>query len=191
MAQNAKRPSRLSHRRLLLIAPILAVAIIGLIVYAMVSGTETVAVNTYSYLSIAIVNQSSQVRYIVPDKPIGIPGGYMATNKYLSDGVRGNYPLFSSPSLCGNVTGTGDLCLIRILSKVARSYTLGDFFDVWGVPLGPSETLSPSYVTNSTYLWEMCISASGSNYVPNSDWGNHVLVTGESVLLVYSPLGCG
>lgn len=114
----------------------------------------------------------------------------MNTSKYLSDGVNGNYPLYTSPSFCGNVTGTGDLCIIRILSKVVRSYTLGDFFAVWGVPLGPDLTLSPSYRSNSTYSWTMCTAINGNPYAPTEDWGNHVLVTGEVILLSFSTFGC-
>ncbi len=169
----------------------MAVVIIGLMLYAAVSSSQSIAMNNHAYLGMVIVNRDYSRRYIIPDKPIGIPGGYMSTNKYLSDGVNGNYPLFTSPTICGNITGTGDLCLVRTVSKVARSYTLGDFFDVWGVPLGPTETLSPSYMANSTYFWDMCTSINGNTYVPTDQWGTHVLVTGETILLVYSILGCG
>lgn len=192
MTRDTKQHRWWSSRRFLLATPILAVAIVGLILYASVTGGESIPLNTHFYLRIAIQAQGSSFRYIIPDKPIGIrcQGCYMATTRYLADGVYSNYPLFTSPSLCGNVTGTGDLCLIRIASKVVRSYTLQDFFDVWGVPLGPSVTLSPSYTTNSTYFWDMCTSVGGAHYIPSDEWGGHVLVTAEDILLIYSTLGC-
>ena len=116
----------------------------------------------------------------------------MATTKYLSDGVNGNYPLYSSPYSCANASGT-TVCGISILSKVDRKYTLGDFFAVWGVPLGPDRTLSPRFTANFTtsnqpdYGWTMCTSIKANVWVPSEDWGSHVLTKGEIVLLDYSP----
>jgi len=191
MTRAAKRSNRLSSRRVLLVAPILAVAIVGAMLYAIITSPQGIAMNSHTYLSMAVVDRSNYVRYVIPDKAIGMPGGYMSTMKYLTDGVNGNYPLFTQPSLCGNVTGTGDLCLLNIKSRVVRSYTLGDFFDVWGVPLGPNETLSPRYLANDTYSWTMCVSTRGNQYVAIDDWGNHVLAVGEVILLTYSTLGCG
>ena len=190
MTRDTKRHRWWSSRKLLLATPILAVAIIGLILYASVTGGESIPLNTHFILRMEIQGRGDSFRYIIPDKAIGVPGGYMSTTKYLADGVQGDYPLFTSPSLCGNVTGTGDVCLIRIASKVVRSYTLQDFFDVWGVPLGPSVTLSPRYTTNSTYFWDMCTSVGGAHYVPSDEWGRHVLVSAEDILLLYSTLGC-
>jgi len=192
LTRDAKRSRRSFSRFALYMTPVVLAVILGVVIYASWYSGETYVVNTHTYLMVAIVDQKGNTRYVIPDKAIGIPGGYIATTQYLSDGVNGNYPLWTSPSLCGNVTGTGDLCLIRIVSKVQRSYTLGDFFKVWGVPLGPTETFSPSLATNSTFSWTMCTSNSGNPYVPKDDWGSHVLVSTEVVLLAYSPttLGC-
>ena len=119
----------------------------------------------------------------------------MSTTKYLSDGFNGNYPLYSSPYNCNNSTGT-TICAISIYSKVARQYTLQDFFDVWGVPLGPSQTLSTTYTSNSTsggdYLWTMCTSPLSNGAAPSggwtitNDWGSHVLTGNEVILLDFS-----
>jgi hypothetical protein len=191
MGRVAKKSGWSRSRILVLAGGLLVIIVAGVLLYASISGSPTLVINTHTYLSIGLVDASGNTRYIIPDKPIGVPGGYMATTKYLKDGVLGNYPLFTAPSLCGNVTGTGQLCLIRIASTVNRSYTLQDFFDVWGVPLGPTLTLSPSYPTNSTFFWSMCISDGGNPYEPSNDWGSHVLVPSEVVLLAYTPTSGG
>ena len=194
MTRNSQRPKK-SSEKLLYVAPILAVIIIGLILYGAYANTYRVAVNSRAYLEIGIVNGNGYVRHVIPDQSIGVPGGFMSTTKYLSDGFNGNYPLYSSPYNCNNSTGT-TICAISIYSKVARRYTLQDFFDVWGVPLGPSQTLSTTYTSNSTsggdYLWTMCTSPLSNGAAPSggwtitNDWGSHVLTGNEVILLDFS-----
>jgi hypothetical protein len=181
------RSGQSSHRKLFVAAPLLAIAIAGVLLYAAYfDNSNKVVLNTHAFFEIGIVGRDRSVRYLLPDQSIGVPGGFMATTKYLSDGVNGNYPMYSSPYNCGNSTGQ-TICRIDILSKVDRQYTLGDFFGVWGVPLGPDQTLSPRFSTNSTYLWTMCTSTRANVWVPSEDWGSHVLRKGEIILLDYSP----
>jgi hypothetical protein len=171
----------------------LAIAIAGVLLYAAYyDNPNKVVLNTHAFFEIGIVGRDRSVRYVIPDQSIGVPGGFMATTKYLSEGVNGNYPLYSSQYACGNLTGS-TICSISILSKVDRKYTLGDFFGVWGVPLGPDRTLSARFSANTTstgqpdYGWTMCTSTRANVWVPSEDWGSHVLAKGEIILLDYSP----
>ena len=185
-------PKGKSRRNLVLVAFLLLIAVVGIIVYAAYFNPDRIVLNTHTFFEIGIVGRDRSVRFVVPDQSIGVPGGFMATTKYLSDGVNGNYPLYSSPYSCANASGT-TVCGISILSKVDRKYTLGDFFAVWGVPLGPDRTLSPRFTANFTtsnqpdYGWTMCTSSKANVWVPSEDWGSHVLTKGEIVLLDYSP----
>src|SRR5260370_6783809 len=185
----------MASRRKSLLIPLAAIAIIAILLYASYFPYSSLAESITPLLIIKIVTASSgspsgfQARYVVPFN-IGVPNGIMATTKYLSDGVDGDYPIFTTNAPCGNITGTV-VCKIHVISKVARAYTLQDFFDVWGKPLGPDVTLSPDYKSNSTssggfFTWNMCIHTNGSD-VPSNDWGSHVMKNQEIVLLIWSP----
>ncbi len=133
-------------------------------------------------------------QYFVTAANIGHPGGIIANATFLSDGVNGFYPLYTSFPPCGNVTSV-IVCSIHVQSKVVRPYTLGDFFNVWGEPLGRNNTLGfKANVTGTVkapFYWDMCIhDLSTGRDIPSTDWGSHVLKDGEIVLLLYSQIGC-
>jgi hypothetical protein len=191
----------LAGRRKTLLIPLAAVAIIAILLYVSYYPSYYLAESITPLIIIKIVTASQgspsgfQSQYVIPVN-IGVPNGIMATTKYLGDGVDGDYPIFTTNAPCGNITGT-IVCKIHVISKVARAYTLQDFFDVWGKPLGPDETLDARYISNSTasgvqyrYSWNMCIHTNGAD-VPSNDWGSHVLRNQEIVLLVFSQTGCG
>jgi hypothetical protein len=191
----------LAGRRKNLLIPLAAVAIIAILLYVSYYPSYYLAQNFTPLIIIKIVTPSASsssgfVSQYVGFADIGVPNGIMATTKYLGDGVDGDYPIFTTNAPCGNITGTV-VCKIHVLSKVARAYTLQDFFDVWGKPLGPDETLDARYISNSTasgvqyrFSWNMCIHTNGRD-VPSNDWGSHVLRNQEIVLLLFSQTGCG
>jgi hypothetical protein len=191
----------MAGRRKTLLIPLAAVAVIAVLLYASYYPYSYFAENYTPFIIIKIVTPTPsspsgfQAQYVVPLN-VGVPNGIMATTKYLGDGVDGAYPIFTTSAPCGNITGTV-VCKIHVISRVARVYTLQDFFDVWGKPLGPYETLGPQYASNSTssgaqfpLSWNMCIHTNGAD-VPSNDWGSHVLKDQEIVLLVFSQTGCG
>jgi len=87
-----------------------------------------------------------------------------------------------------------------VRSKVARTYTLLDFFNVWGVPLGKTNTLGYPYTVpppasaNATYssdwYWDMCVQDLSRGGIHEGLWGNQTLVPGEGIVLLYSNYGC-
>ena len=191
----------MAGRRKTFLIPLAAVAIIAILLYVSYYPSYYLAESITPLIIIKIVTASPgspsgfEARYVVPPD-IGVPNGIMATTRYLGDGVDGNYPIFTTNAPCGNITGN-IVCKIHVISKVARAYTLQDFFDVWGKPLGPDETLDARYMSNSTssgvrfgYSWNMCIHTNGAE-VPSNDWGSHVLKNQEIVLLLFSQTGCG
>jgi hypothetical protein len=179
----------MASRRLLLAVPVLAVVIVGVFMYVSLSDPSP-AVNFRTMLIINVQLKNLNSSRIFPKPNIGLPGGIMSTTKYLSDGVGGRYPLYT-------VDASG---VIYVRSTVTRDYTLGDFFQVWGEPLGTNNTLNLPYHNGTDtcgathcfpYYWTMCLQAPSSTiYVPNEEWGNHVLTSQEIIFLAYSQIGC-
>ncbi len=126
-------------------------------------------------------------------KDVGVPGGVFGTTRYLSDGLNGYYPVWAR-----HYSTT-----IWVDSKVQRNYTLGDFFEVWGAPLGPLDTLGyrenvttfRGNITSTTYLffWSMCLvdpHTSSSSIHAVDEWGSHVLRNNETITLTYATEAC-
>lgn len=181
----------LPSQRLFVAIPVLAIVIIGVLLYAnyAYSQNTTLSFRTFLLIDVQQKGLSGSVR-IYPNGSIGLPGGIMNTTRYLSDGLSGRYPLYT-------LDKTG---VIYVQSTVARAYTLGDFFQVWGEPLGTNDTLNLRYYNGSDtcgtsacspYYWTMCIHDPLSRTdVPNADWGAHVLQDQEIIRLSYSQIGC-
>lgn len=170
----------------------IAVLLIAVVVYVNYTSTqEVMKIQVELDIRLEYLNSTggpTTVR-VAFSSNIGFPGGYLATQRYLHDGINGVYPVHS-----GSASG-----IIYVDSKVVRSYTLGDFFEVWGQPLGPANTLgykenftqSPAPYGQRDYFWDMCIVLPGqSSPIPDFEWGRHALTNMEIVILIYSPLGC-
>ncbi len=138
-------------------------------------------------LSIQVVNNfGNQTRFIVTPA-IGIPGGIWATSIYNAYGTNGRYPLCSDAPVPG--TNYPGYNTIRVRSTSALNYTLRDFFNVWGQPLGKNptdQTLSSYVLPKAGYTWEMCI---GNPTTPSNlvlgNWTYEPLVSGRFITLVY------
>jgi hypothetical protein len=179
-----RKPDR---RRSILVygIPLVAVLIVGVALYATYAQSQ-VALQQQFFLVIQLKKGDSTGNVVTTDirlaGNIGASGGVMYTQKYLRYGINGNYPMHT-------VDSSG---LVYIDSNIARSYTLGDFFEVWGFPLGINKTLtfSANYTASPPYYWDMCIRA-GTSEIPDPSWGNHVIKDREIIDLIYSQLGCG
>jgi len=175
------------QRRLVLFAiPAVALLIIAVAVYA---NYEAGRVAYQAQFDLVIQKKSFDANgqvvttTVSPAAHIGEPGGYMYTQQYIADGVGGNYPIHT-------VDTSG---IVYIDSKIVRSYTLGDFFAVWGEPLGVNNTLGfkANYTYRSPYVWSMCLRAPDGSDLPQSTWGNYVLKDKDIIDLIYSQLTCG
>ncbi|HZY93305.1 MAG TPA: hypothetical protein VFE98_00380 [Candidatus Bathyarchaeia archaeon] len=175
------------HRVLVYAIPLVAVLIVGVVLYAGTAPHPAVVKQFSTDLIIDIVGFDALGRTITrtihPAGNIGVPGGVMGTDRFLQYGVAGYYPLYT-------IDTSG---VVYVQSTNARNYTLGDFFEVWGEPLGAANTLGYKANYTSTghvdFYWEMCIHAASAD-IPTSDWGNHILKSQEVLHLVYSRVGC-
>jgi len=125
-------------------------------------------------------------------KYVGIRGGIWNYHQYDSEGLNGHYPVFAQAGPNGNA----NYSLIHVRSTVNRTYTLLDFFNVWGQPLGKTNTLGytvppPSSDTKYTseWYWDICIQINGGRVFEGS-WSNQTLMPGEGIVLKYSNSGC-
>lgn len=72
----------------------------------------------------------------------------------------------------------GDTGIIHVESTVTRGYTLGEFFAVWGQPLGPSRTMNMQ--ADSNHRLSLLV-----NGVQSSAWGNLVFKDGQQIEIHY------
>jgi len=143
-----------------------------------------------------IMGNESYPHAVIPP-PIGVFPGIWATHQYDFDGLNNHYPLYTDPPASGNYSGSTD---IHVRSRSTHAYTLRDFFNVWGEPVGVNDTLGytvppPSSQSNnfgSTWFWDMCVKPPGGVLgPPPKDWGSLVLLPGGmTILLYYSDVGC-
>jgi hypothetical protein len=68
--------------------------------------------------------------------------------------------------------------VIHIEASVTRAFTLGEFFSVWGQPLGPQATVD--LVADTTHTLTMTV-----NGQPSSEWGTHVFVNYDDIEVHY------
>ena len=161
------------------------------VVYALVvlpAPSVPAAMNYTLQLLIQTSNKnSSQIRAIAPANSIGEAGGDWHTSQYSSYGVDStHYPVYMDSPL----TACTPVCTIHVKSAVVHAYTLGDFFNVWGQPLGQNNTIGVPAKGN--FLWELCVGSVGNNVI-NNEWGGLVLQDQMRITLFFydfTAIGC-
>lgn len=68
--------------------------------------------------------------------------------------------------------------LIHVESTVTRNYTLGEFFSIWGQPLGPSQVMG--YVIDSHHTLTLL-----SDGQRTAEWGALILRDGQTIEIHY------
>ena len=139
-------------------------------------------------LSIQIVNnEGNQTRLIVPPE-VGVPSGYWANHTLAGYGTNGISPICSdTPAPGAQYQGYSS---IRVRSTQIMNYTLRDFFNIWGQPLGRNAT--DATLTNGivnarpNYTWEMCIgNPTNTSNLTLGNWNVEVLTPNKFITLVY------
>jgi hypothetical protein len=183
----------MDQSRWIVVIALVSIVVVGTVFVASYDSARIVETLSAKLL-IAIWNKTATNSSLVGiPKDVGVPGGIFGTTRYMSDGVYGYYPVWARHY--GNT--------IWVDSRVQRNYTLGDFFELWGVPLGPLDTLGyrenvttfRGNLTSTTYLffWSMCLvdpHASTNSIHIDDAWGSHVLRDNETITLTYATEAC-
>ena len=197
----SRTASRKRRWKPIYIAPILIliVALLSYVVLVPPPSRASAVLNYTVNISIAYSDNSTgtpRIRYIPPRIAIGVPGGIWLNHTFDSYGVGSNYPVFSLQPPSTNYPG---YIQIYVRSTVDRVYTLGDFFAIWGEPIGmkntlglttpPSSAVMSTFSVGSTWFWDMCVGPN-PNSLHEGSWGAETLAPGKNIVLLYSYLGC-
>ena len=106
---------------------------------------------------------------------IGLQGGIWASHDLdhfldLREGAAGSL----SPVHTHDSSG-----VIHVEAAVTRGFTLGEFFDVWGQPLGPDRTVD--LVADQNHVLTLTVDGQ-----PSSAWRNVVFHDGQNIVISYS-----
>ena len=175
-AREARRTGRLYYA-----IPIIAVLIIGtgFVVAYVLPPPSDVAVSFDVGLEIQVAYNASSSQLVAPPV-VGVRGGYWHTHLYDLYGANGRYHLYTDSTPNG-----ATFSVIHVRSRVVQNYTLGDFFDVWGQPLGPSQTLDNYPADNVKTFWQMCVGPLGSPPTSLGNWRAEVLIPNKFIVLIY------
>lgn len=190
------RPTRKRNRVLVYGVPLVAVLLVGTVfalnlnrppLAACSSGASQTPVLDFTVaLSVQIQNvQGNASRFIIPPA-VGIPGGIWASHQLDKYGTDGRSPLCTDQPSGGNYQGYS---LIHVRSNSNLTFTLGDFFAVWGQPLGNGTALNSAYILpKQGYQWEICIgNPRDTTNIKPGHWANETMVPNKFITLMYFP----
>jgi hypothetical protein len=189
----SKQSTGKKWNKLLYVVPILAVIIAATVYVVTMSPGQSVSSAKLNYIvemSIQVENDAPNgtrgLSYIIPSG-VGEAGLSWYSHTYDSDGLSGRYPLYMDAPTGQSYPGYS---IIHVVSSVNRTYTLGDFFSVWGKTLGQNDTLNlqSDYSANGL-KWSMCVGQSMQSQLPGH-WGKEPLVNGYDIVLLYDRIGC-
>jgi len=130
-------------------------------------------------IQVAVNSTASQ---LVAPPLVGIPpalGGTWRVHTYDLYGVSGNYPLYTDSG-----PNTNGFSTIHVKSRARLNYTLGDFFNVWGEPLGSVNTINVQADGTST-IWSMCVGITGGPPGALGHWSSELLEPKKEIIMVY------
>jgi hypothetical protein len=200
LRSDIERESRRS--RYVLYAIPLIVIILSAVVYVVLTLPAPTASSAMDFTFSLVIQESnnngSSIAGIVPANAIGEAGGYWRTSQFNAYGVDvGHYPIYMDrPCAISNATAclasggcqaaNGTIvppCTIHVKSTRVINYTLGDFFDVWGYPVGANNTLG--VLSKNNFVWQLCIGANAANAKYSNLWRAQPLLADEAITLFY------
>ena len=183
--RRSRNPKGRMRRRLLYSVPVTVVLLVGVYLAYQFYVPVTPAMDFTLKMTIEVPNPNGSYSKVEPpSNGIGIPHGIWFSHQYDTEGLDQYSPIFMLP----NASAPGYF-LIHVRSRDVRNYTLADFFNVWGQPISPNNTIGIRPQTSTGLIWTMCV-----GFPPNQHfgrWGNQTLVKDIFVVLLYSTLDCG
>ncbi len=179
MARSRARQAQ-KTQRLYYAIPIIAVLIIAtaFVVAYVLPPPGDVVMSFDVALEIQVANNSTSSRLVSPPI-VGVPGYTWVIHTFDIYGANHRYPLYTDAPTSG-----APFSVIHVRSRAVVNYTLGDFFSVWGQPLGSSQTLNIP-ADNAHTFWQMCVGVVGNPPSAPGHWGSEVLRPNKLMVLVY------
>ncbi|SRR6266496_2239438 len=205
LLSQSKSPRTRRQKTILYSVPLLALSILLAIIYLeVVPGQARMDYTLNISIQISVLDPTSftgaSVTTVIP-RNVGIAGGIWKSDQYDGYGLDGKYPVFAQAPAGWN--NTWQYYLIHVRSRVAWNYTLLDFFNVWGMPLGQNNTLgytvprpdAQSNLYGQDWFWDMCFRPAGGTFrdttrVAPDHWGSQPLDRDILIILIYSNYGC-
>ena len=185
------RAHKKGPRRYLLYAiPLIALAVISavFVVYLLPVPDSPAKMDFTFQLLIQLPSKTNpgSVQAYAPARPVGETGGFWVSNQFDKYGVNSNhYPIYmdnpTTPSGTGGACSSG-VCTIHVKSTTVYNYTLADYFNVWGMTLGPNNTIGQP--SQGTFVWQMCLGSTQPS-TESTAWGALPLTSGLAVTLNY------
>jgi hypothetical protein len=187
----SRNATRNRYRRLGYLIPIVALVVTAAVLVgaALPPPSSPAAIDFVDQIVIQITNKNGTqlLPNIIPayaKTSIGEAAGSWANSTYNSYGVDPqHYPVYMDPPSISCHSS----CLFHVKSKVVHQFTLGDFFNVWGQPLGQNNTVGITRFTNSygTFAWELCVGPTGSAIPFTGPYGSLVLQAQMDITLIF------
>ena len=184
---------RKRNKYLLYSIPVAALLLVTLVlaVYLLPQPDRPTKMNFTFEMVIEVANPNGTLaNAVAPQLAIGESGGYWETNHFDGYGInQDHYPIYMDDPH----TACTPACTIHVASTIVYNYTLADFFDVWGQPLGPTDTIGQTATGN--YTWQMCSGSSPESLTITSAWGALPLSANLAIEILYHDqyqgLDCG
>jgi hypothetical protein len=177
------KPREKKSRKLYYAIPIVAVLIVaaGFVVAYVLPPPSDVLMSFNTYVEIQEAVNSTASRLVAP-AGVGVRCDTCTWMVHTFDlyGVGGNYPVYTDPT----PTGSGSFFALHVKSRVVQNYTLGDFFDVWGQPLGASNTIG-RIADGTNTIWQMCVGVYGAPPSQLGNWRSEVLQANKEIVLIF------
>jgi len=144
--------------------------VLGALIYLNV---QTGAPPTLTPVTEMCVTHSGVGSHIHAQLRIALPSGDYPIPANIATGIAPDTTPCMRPVHTHDTTGT-----IHIEGPTGRTFTLGDFFTVWGQPFSSTQILS--YQDDGTRHVTMTV-----NDLTNIEYGNLVLVQGQTIVITY------
>lgn len=188
----SQKAERKRGRRLFYSIPVIALIIALVAYFPALAPPPVAALNFTVKISIQYSTQTfsngTNALQFIGLSGIGLPGYTWKNHTYDGDGLDGRYPLYVDPPSSASSGQYPGFSVIHVRSRAVRNYTLGDFFAVWGYPIGPSRTFLFDSKPGGP-SWSMCVGPSATSLRPGH-WGAEVLNQNVPIILRYSSNPC-
>ncbi|HKZ60268.1 MAG TPA: hypothetical protein VJ547_10565 [Candidatus Thermoplasmatota archaeon] len=178
-----ERVRRVRRQHVALVGAVAAVAVVAILLFSMYKPPAPITCGAHDVCGPDPMHIHSRLFFYRDSTPvevpanIGVEGGYYVDHtldQYLDlrEGQQGKL----APLHTHDVSG-----YIHVEARVTRAFTLGEFFDIWDQPLGPSRTWT--FVADAQHQITLTVDGAAS-----SAWSELVLQDNQQIVIRYTTI---